>query len=127
MDQLARERRTLELDLRAAMASQQFEVHYQPMVSSLRRRVTGFEALLRWRHPTRGLLAPVDFISVADEIGLIAELGAQVLRQACAEAMNWPKHLQSRGQSLATAVPRPGAGRDGEGRPGQFRPAGGTS
>jgi EAL domain-containing protein (putative c-di-GMP-specific phosphodiesterase class I) len=94
MDQVARERRALELDLRAAMASQQFEVHYQPMVNSLRRRVTGFEALLRWRHPTRGLLAPADFISVADEIGLIAELGAQVLRQACAEAATWPEHLR---------------------------------
>jgi diguanylate cyclase (GGDEF)-like protein len=113
MDLVARQRRALELDLRLAEEQQQFEVHYQPMVSSLRRRVTGFEALLRWRHPTRGLLSPDDFMSVADEIGLMAEIGTWVLRQACAEAATWPIPLrvavnlsprQFRGQTLVGTV-----------------------
>jgi diguanylate cyclase (GGDEF)-like protein len=113
MDALARERRALEADLRLALRLGQLELHYQPMVCSRQRTVTGFEALLRWHHPTRGTVAPADFISVAEEIGLIAEIGAWVLHQACAAAAAWPDHLrvavnlstrQFRGQTLVSTV-----------------------
>jgi diguanylate cyclase (GGDEF)-like protein len=82
-------RRRLELDLRRAMAAEQFEVHYQPMVDLRTRRVTGVEALLRWRHPERGLVPPAEFIPLAEEIGLIGSIGEWVLRRACAEAAGW--------------------------------------
>ena len=89
----AQERRTLETDLRAALAEGQLEVHYQPLVDICGQRVTGFEALLRWRHPTRGMIAPNDFIPIAEESGLIVPIGEWVLRTACAEAANWPSDV----------------------------------
>ena len=113
MDAAARTRSLLEADLRCAMTLGQLELHYQPLVSSHDRSLRGFEALLRWRHPTRGFVMPGDFISVAEEIGLIADIGAWVLRQACAEAASWPDHLrvavnlstrQFRGQTLVSTV-----------------------
>ena len=113
MDTVAQSRRALELDLRSAMTLGQLELHYQPMVCSRRRVVTGFEALLRWHHPSRGLVMPGEFISIAEEIGLINQIGAQVLQQACLEAATWPPHLrvavnlsprQFRGQALAGSV-----------------------
>ena len=94
MDASARARRLLEIDLRRALPAGQFELYYQPLVSLKSGAITGFEALLRWHHPTRGLVAPAEFIPLAEEIGLIAPLGEWVLRQACAEAARWPGDLK---------------------------------
>jgi predicted signal transduction protein with EAL and GGDEF domain len=90
MDAQIRRRRALELDLRAAHAEQQFELWYQPQVDATTGALGGFEALLRWRHPVRGLVSPADFIPLAEEIGLIVPLGEWVIRQACAHAAAWP-------------------------------------
>lgn len=83
-------RRSLEADLRRALVEEQLTLHYQPIVELATRRVVGFEALLRWQHPTRGLLMPSDFLHVAEDSGQIVDLGAWVLRQACADARSWP-------------------------------------
>src|SRR3954454_6778245 len=71
-----------------------FEIHYQPVVDLGSDQVTGCEALLRWRHPERGMISPAEFIPVAEETGLIVELGEWVLRTACAEAAGWPAHIR---------------------------------
>ena len=83
-------RRTLELDLRDAILRGEFELFYQPLINLVAGRVTGFEALLRWHHPTRGLVPPAEFIPVAEETGIIVAIGEWVLRKACFEAENWP-------------------------------------
>jgi diguanylate cyclase (GGDEF)-like protein/PAS domain S-box-containing protein len=93
LQRAALERRELEADLRGALAERQLEVHYQPLVDISGRRVTGFEALLRWRHPTRGMIAPNDFIPIAEANGLIVPIGEWVLRTACADAANWPEEI----------------------------------
>ena len=90
MDTRALTRRTLEIDLRKALSLREFELHYQPQIDLESGVVVGFEALVRWRHPERGLVSPADFIPVAEEIGLIAPLGEWVLREACEEARRWP-------------------------------------
>ena len=87
-------RRELEMDLRKALASEQFQLYYQPLVVLETNEVNGFEALLRWNHPARGLVSPVDFIPIAEETGLIVPLGEWVLKAACAEAVNWPEHIK---------------------------------
>ncbi len=79
-----------QVELRRALVSEQFEVHYQPQISLDDRRLTGFEALLRWRHPVRGMVSPAEFIPIAEEIGLIELIGEWVLRIACRDAANWP-------------------------------------
>lgn len=89
----AEERVRLEHDMRQAIGSHQFHILYQPLVSSSTQRVTGFEALLRWNHPTRGPISPAVFIPIAEESGLIEELGAWVLRTACADAATWPDDI----------------------------------
>ena len=94
MDVKAQARRTLELDLRNAVSSGQFELHYQPIVNLSENRITGFEALLRWNHPTRGRVAPNEFIPLAEETGLIGAIGEWVIRQACVEARTWPSELR---------------------------------
>jgi diguanylate cyclase (GGDEF)-like protein/PAS domain S-box-containing protein len=94
MDARARARRLLEIDLRRALPAGQFELYYQPLVSLKTGAITGFEALLRWHHPSRGMVPPAEFIPLAEEIGLIAPLGEWVLRQACAEAARWPGELK---------------------------------
>jgi diguanylate cyclase (GGDEF)-like protein len=113
MDTPAEKRRALEEDLGSALTRGELELHYQPMVHGRTHRLSGFEALLRWRHPCRGLLLPDQFISLAQECGLIVEIGAWVLRQACREAMKWPDHMrvavnlsprQFRGGTLAGIV-----------------------
>src|ERR1700682_1025164 len=71
-----------------------FEIHYQPIVDLRNDEVTGCEALLRWRHPERGMISPAEFIPVAEDTGLIVELGEWVLKAACAEAANWPDHVR---------------------------------
>jgi EAL domain-containing protein (putative c-di-GMP-specific phosphodiesterase class I) len=87
-------RRALEVDLRKALAREEFEVFYQPLVNLQTNEVSSFEALLRWRHPVRGMVGPDNFIPLAEEIGLINEIGAWVLKQACSDAMGWPDHLK---------------------------------
>jgi diguanylate cyclase (GGDEF)-like protein len=94
MDARVKVRRRLELDLRQAIADGGFELHYQPLVNLLDNRVTGCEALLRWRHPERGMVSPAEFIPVAEETGLINQLGEWVLSTACAEAASWPDHVK---------------------------------
>jgi diguanylate cyclase (GGDEF)-like protein len=94
MDARVRARRALELDLRQAIAGGQFEIVYQPVVNLRSGAVSGCEALLRWRHPERGMVSPAEFIPVAEDIGLISELGEWVLASACAEAASWPDHIR---------------------------------
>ena len=89
MDARMKLRRSLELDLRKALAHGEFELFYQPVVNLARDEIRGFEALLRWRHPERGLISPVDFIPLAEETGLIIPIGEWVVRKACAEAASW--------------------------------------
>src|SRR6478736_1826884 len=87
-------RRELEMDLRKALATEQFQLYYQPLVVLQTNDVNAFEALLRWNHPTRGLISPADFIPIAEETGLIIPLGEWVLKEACAEAVEWPEHIK---------------------------------
>jgi diguanylate cyclase (GGDEF)-like protein/PAS domain S-box-containing protein len=94
VDARLRARRTLELDLRNALAANEFELYYLPLVSLDTGAISGFEALLRWHHPLRGMVAPEEFIPVAEEIGLTLPLGEWVLHQACAEALAWPDDLK---------------------------------
>jgi EAL domain-containing protein (putative c-di-GMP-specific phosphodiesterase class I) len=113
MQERALGRRSLESDFREsiglqhvelcrALKSQQFEVHYQPQVALADGRLTGFEALLRWNHPERGLVTPDQFIPLAEETGLIDLLGEWVLRTACREAAAWP--VSDTGIPLRVAV-----------------------
>jgi EAL domain-containing protein (putative c-di-GMP-specific phosphodiesterase class I) len=90
----ARERRSLERELRDAIAGKQLVLHYQPLADAGDRKVCGFEALVRWNHPTRGMVAPLDFIPLAEETGLIGPLGEWVLRKACADAASWVNPLR---------------------------------
>jgi diguanylate cyclase (GGDEF)-like protein/PAS domain S-box-containing protein len=94
MDASAKARLTMEQDLRQALADGGFEIHYQPLVDLGHNEVTGCEALLRWRHPERGMVSPAEFVPVAEDTGLIVELGEWVLRTACAEAATWPAHVR---------------------------------
>ena len=94
MDARVKARRTLELDMRQAIVDGDFEIHYQPVVNLRSNEVVGCEALLRWRHPERGMISPADFIPIAEETGLICEIGDWVLATACAEAMNWPPNVR---------------------------------
>jgi EAL domain-containing protein (putative c-di-GMP-specific phosphodiesterase class I) len=94
METEANQRRAMELDLRAAIAEGSFELHYQPLVDLGSNAVTGCEALLRWRHPERGMVSPAEFIPVAEDTGLITEHGDWVLRTACMDAANWPANIR---------------------------------
>lgn len=94
MDARAKARLTMEQDLRQAMADGGFELHYQPLLDLGSNEVAGCEALLRWRHPERGMVSPAEFIPLAEDIGLINELGDWVLQTACQEAAAWPSHVR---------------------------------
>ena len=94
MDAELQTRRTLEIDMRRAIIEGEFELYYQPIVIAASRAVSGFEALIRWRHPTRGIVFPAAFIPIAEETGLIVPLGQWILRQACLDAQSWPVSLK---------------------------------
>ena len=94
MEEAAQARRTLELDLREALATQQFDLHYQPLVDLRTGEITTCEALMRWTHPVRGNVPPSVFIPVAEETGLIIALGEWALNHACTEAAKWPKGVK---------------------------------
>ena len=91
MAQTVEARRTLELDLRKAMANEEFELYYQPLVNLKSGRISTCEALLRWNHPVRGTVSPIEIIPVAEDMGLIVDLGRWILRKACMECMKWPE------------------------------------
>ena len=90
MDAVVQTRRLLERDMRTALAQDGFRLFYQPLVNLQTKKVTTFEALMRWEHPERGNIRPSEFIPVAEEMGLIVQLGEWALREACAEAVGWP-------------------------------------
>jgi len=94
MDQRARARRSLELELRQAISDGSLETYYQPVVNLEDGKVSSCEALLRWRHPERGMISPAEFIPIAEDSGLINQLGLWVLNTACAEAATWPDHVR---------------------------------
>ena len=94
MDTEIQARRKLERELREALQLNQFTLHYQPIIATSDQRVTGFEALVRWQHPERGLVPPSEFIPVAEEIGLMDQIGKWVLRQACQDAVRWPANTR---------------------------------
>jgi diguanylate cyclase (GGDEF)-like protein len=89
----AEQRLQLESELRHALEREELEVHYQPIVSLIDERLCGFEALLRWRHPTRGLMPPSDFVPLAEETGLIVPIGRWVLREACCQMRAWDREF----------------------------------
>jgi diguanylate cyclase (GGDEF)-like protein len=93
MDAQMKDRRTLELALRRAFENGEFELYYQPVLNLGENKVCCCEALLRWHHPERGMVPPVEFIPIAEDIGLIVALGEWVIRQACADAAQWPDHI----------------------------------
>jgi EAL domain-containing protein (putative c-di-GMP-specific phosphodiesterase class I) len=82
------------MDMRRAIIAGGFEVHYQPCVSLRDNKISGCEALLRWRHPERGMISPAEFVPIAEETGLINRLGEWVLTTACAEAATWPGNIR---------------------------------
>jgi diguanylate cyclase (GGDEF)-like protein len=94
MDEQIRARRQMEDDLRAAIAGDQFSLHFQPVVCASERNVKSFEALLRWEHPVKGNIPPGEFISLAEEVGLIVPIGEWVIREACKEAAKWPREIK---------------------------------
>ena len=94
MDQRARARRNLELELRQAITDGSLEIYYQPVVNIEDGKISSCEALLRWRHPERGMISPAEFIPIAEDSGLINQLGLWVLNTACAEATSWPDHVR---------------------------------
>jgi diguanylate cyclase (GGDEF)-like protein len=93
MDQQMQARRIMEQDLRKALAAGEFELHYQPVVNLASNEISGFEALIRWNHPEKGIVAPATFIPLAEEIGFIVPIGEWVIRQACTTAAKWPGDL----------------------------------
>ena len=93
MDQQMQARRIMEQDLRKALAAGEFELYYQPVVNLASNEISGFEALIRWNHPEKGIVAPATFIPLAEEIGFIVPIGEWVIRQACTKAAQWPGDL----------------------------------
>ena len=94
LNERAQIRRQLETDLRLAVERGEFELFYQPLFDLEQNCICSFEALLRWRHPTRGLVSPVEFIPVAEDTGLIVAIGSWVIREACNQAARWPDHIR---------------------------------
>jgi len=94
MNEQKQARRIIEYELRNALEKDQFELHFQPLVNLSTNEICGFEALARWRHPEKGLITPDAFIPIAEECGLITQIGAWTLRQACMIAAPWPSNLK---------------------------------
>jgi diguanylate cyclase (GGDEF)-like protein len=94
LNERAQQRRQIETDLRLALERDEFELFYQPLFDLEHNRVCSFEALIRWRHPTRGLVSPAEFVPVAEDTGLIVPIGAWVIREASAQAAQWPDHVR---------------------------------
>jgi predicted signal transduction protein with EAL and GGDEF domain len=94
MDLLMQERRALEVDLRRGLLAGEFEPYFQPLVNVRTRRICGFEALVRWLHPKRGIVSPGEFIALTEETGLIVALGETILKAACQEAARWRDSLK---------------------------------
>ena len=124
MDARAQTRRKIEIELRDAIQNDVLRPYYQPLVDLATGRITGFEALVRWPHPERGMVSPAEFIPVAEETGLINPLGGLMLRRACMDAAQWPDDvrvavnlspLQFRSRQSAVG---------GDGRAEAIRPAG---
>jgi diguanylate cyclase (GGDEF)-like protein len=107
MEERTIQRLKLETQVRDALANEQFEVHYQPVVHTGMDTIIGAEALVRWRHPERGLLAPDQFLAVAEDIGVIGPLGDWVLRQACRQAQRWQSIDPARAFSVAVNLSAP--------------------
>jgi diguanylate cyclase (GGDEF)-like protein len=93
MDAVVQARSALERDMRNGIVQNDFRLFYQPLVNLQTQKVTSFEALMRWQHPARGLVSPIEFIPLAEETGLIVRLGEWALREACSEAMGWPDDI----------------------------------
>jgi diguanylate cyclase (GGDEF)-like protein len=93
MDLQMQTRRIMEQDLRKALPAGEFVLHYQPVVNLASKEISGFEALIRWNHPSKGMISPADFIPLAEEIGFIVPMGEWVIRQACTTAAQWPDDL----------------------------------
>ena len=94
LNERAQQRRQVETDLRLALERGEFELFYQPLFDLEHNRICSFEALLRWRHPERGLISPAEFVPIAEDTGLIVPLGAWVVREACAQAATWPENVR---------------------------------
>ncbi len=108
LDTAVAERNLLERDLRQAIQHGGFVLHYQPVLNLASGELSGFEALVRWQHPTRGLISPAEFIPLAEETGLIVALGEWALRDACREAASWPSDLRVAVNVSAVQFQRPG-------------------
>jgi len=115
MDAQLQARRVLEVDLRKAMGNEEFELYYQPQINIEANEIGGFEALLRWHHPERGLVPPAEFIPVIEDTGLIGPLGDWIIEEACKEAASWPRDvnvavnlspIQFRNRGLVQSVTR---------------------
>jgi EAL domain-containing protein (putative c-di-GMP-specific phosphodiesterase class I) len=107
MDAQLQARRRLETDFRAALAGEELDVHYQPLIDLATGEIAGFEALTRWTHAERGAVSPSEFIPIAEDTGLVVQLGAFVMKRACTDAMSWPDHLKV-AINLSTLQFRPG-------------------
>ena len=104
----AQERRQIESDLRLAIERGEFELHFQPLFDLEKGRIGSFEALIRWNHPSRGQISPLDFIPVAEDTGLIVPIGAWVMRDACRNAASWPEHVRVAVNVSSVQFHRPG-------------------
>ncbi|MES2988291.1 MAG: EAL domain-containing protein [Pseudomonadota bacterium] len=108
LNERAQARRQVESDLRIGLQEGQFELYFQPLFDLAKNRIGSFEALMRWHHPTRGMVSPVEFIPIAEDTGLIVELGAWALREACAQATTWPDHVRVAVNVSSVQFRRPG-------------------
>ena len=108
LNEKAQTRRVIESDLRAAIERGEFELHFQPLFDLKLKRIGSFEALLRWNHPTRGLVAPLEFIPIAEDTGMIVPIGAWAMREACRQASAWPDHIRVAVNVSPVQFQRPG-------------------